>query len=112
MIEFIDRIQTTPKRIKLTAVSGTSDTFDYERVGSVTTEGTIINRAAMLSIQGFEPSTITVNADGSITETNSKGQTLKTFISDNGAVTEVFSGVKTVTKTTKCSNGNLVEVMS
>lgn len=112
MIEFIDRVQTTPKRIKLTAVSGTSDTFDYERVGNVTTEGTIINRAAMLSIQGFEPSTITVNADGSITETNSKGQTLKTSISDNGEVTEVFSGTKTVTKTTKCSNGNLVEVMS
>ena len=86
--------------------------IDYERVGNVTTEGTIINRAAMLSIQGFEPSTITVNADGSITETNSKGQTLKTSISDNGEVTEVFSGVKTVTKTTKCSNGNLVEVMS
>lgn len=112
MIEFIDRIQTTPKRIKLTAVSGTSDTFDYERVGNVTTEGTIINRAAMLSVQGFEPSTITVNSDGSITETNSKGQTLKTYISENGEITEVFSGVKTVTKTTKCSNGNLVEVMS
>ena len=52
-----------------------------------------------MAIQGFIAQTTVFNADGSITETNSKGQTKTTSFEDDGTVKEVFVGEKTITKT-------------
>ncbi len=113
MIEIIDRVQSNPNRIKLTAVSGQTDTYDYERTGTVTAAGTDINRALLMALQGFEPLKTTFNADGSITETNAAGQAKTTTFNDDGSITETFVGDKTISKTTKFNNdGSISEVIS
>lgn len=87
MIEFID---------KTTSVSGTP-----------------INRANLMAIQGFIANTTVFNADGSIKETNGKGETLTTTFSTNGTITQRFVGSKTIVKTTTFNaDGSISEVIS
>lgn len=75
--------------------------------------GTMINRAAMMAIQGFVAAETVFNSDGSITETNSLGQTLTTVFNADGSVTETLSGEKTISlKTTFNSDGSISEVLS
>lgn len=113
MIDFVDRVQSTPNRIKLTAVSGQTNTYDYEKVGSVTQEGTSLNRANLMAIQGFQAQTTTFNEDGSITQTNAAGDSLMTTFNADGSITEKFEGTKTITKTTKFNaDGSISEVIS
>lgn len=77
---------------------------------SATVNGTPINRANMMAIQGFETTITVFNDDGSITETNSKGQTKTTYFNNDGSITEVFVGEKTITKkTTFHENGKRIE---
>lgn len=75
-------------------------------------EGTPINRANMMAIQGFEGKTITFNSNGNITETNSSGETKTISFSEDGSITETFSGEKTITKTTSFSSNSIREVIS
>ena len=72
--------------------------------------GTPINRSNLMAIQGFIGNKIIVNADGSITETNSIGETLTTSKNENGSITEVFVGEKTISRTTTI-NKNGIEVI-
>ena len=75
--------------------------------------GTPINRENLMAIQGFVANTTVFNANGSITETNSKGETLTTTFNDDGSITEIFVGEKTITKnTTFNSDGSITEVIS
>lgn len=75
--------------------------------------GTKITREALMAIQGFIGRTIVFNADRSITETNSKGQTKTTVFNDDGSITERFVGEKTITKTTTFNqDGSITEVLS
>lgn len=75
--------------------------------------GTPISRETMMAIQGFVAKTTVFNDDGSITETNSKGETKTTSFLDDGSIVEVFSGEKVITKTTTIDeNGNVSEVIS
>lgn len=75
--------------------------------------GTPINRENMMAIQDFIAKDTVFNADGSITETNSKGETLTTIFNEDGSIIETFVGDKTITKiTTFGANGNIVEVIS
>lgn len=75
--------------------------------------GTPINRANLMAIQGFEAKTTVFNANGSITETNTKGETLTTTFNSDGSITETLKGSKTITKTTKFeTNGSISEVIS
>lgn len=77
-----------------------------------TTRGTPLNREAMLAIQGFIACSTVFNNDGTVTETNSKGQTKTTTFSSDGSITEVFKGEKTITKiTTVDRDGNTKEVI-
>ena len=77
-----------------------------------TAAGTKINRKALMAVQGFIAKTTTFNSNGSITETNSDGQTLKTVFSEN-SITETFTGEKTITKTTTFNDdGTITEVLS
>ena len=79
--------------------------------------GTPINRENLMAIQGFIANNIVFNADGSITETNGKGETLTTVFNDDGSITEIFTGQlpdkKTITKTTTFNaDGSISEVIS
>lgn len=70
---------------------------------------TPLNRLNMMAMQGFIPRTTVFNNDGSITETNEKGETLITSFVD-GKVIESFSGEKTITRTTIFnSDGSITE---
>lgn len=67
------------------------------------TAGTKITREALMAMQGFIGVTVTYNDDGSIVETNSKGQTRTiTFETDGNVttITEVFKGDATIKKVT------------
>ncbi len=76
-------------------------------------DGTVINRKAMMALQGFAAMTTVFNSDGSITETNELGQTKKTTFNADGSITETFTGEKTITKTTTFNkDGSITEVIS
>ena len=75
--------------------------------------GTPINRENLMAVQGFVGMSTTFNADGSITETNSKGETLTTTFNADGSITQTFVGEKTITKTTIFNaDGGITEVIS
>ena len=76
-------------------------------------DGTPINRENMMALQDFIAKDTIFNADGSITETNAKGETLTTVFNDDGSITETFIGEKTITKNTKFNaDGSISEVIS
>ena len=77
-----------------------------------TQSGTPVNRANLMAIQGFVAKTTVFNADGSITETNSKGETLTTVFNADGSITETFKGKYTITKTTTFTDTGVTEVLS
>lgn len=80
---------------------------------TTTVAGTPVNRENLMAIQGFEAKTTRFNSDGTITETNSKGQTLTITFNSDGSITEKFVGTKTITKTTQFnSDGTIAEVIS
>ena len=75
-----------------------------------TENGTLINREALMAIQGFDTKEIVFNADGSIVETNGKGETLTTVVESNGDIKQTFKGEKQITKITSfLQNGNIKE---
>lgn len=75
--------------------------------------GTPLNRENMMALQGFQAKRTVFNADGSITETNSKGEILTTTFNADGSITETFVGEKTITKTTTFNaDGSISEVIS
>ena len=71
-------------------------------------DGTDINRVNMMALQGFMNKTIIRNEDGSIVETNANGETLTTVKNADGSVTQVFTGEKTITKTTRITEDNTI----
>lgn len=76
-------------------------------------EGTPLNRKNLMAVQGFDETTTTINADGSIVETSPEGYTLTTRFNSDGSITETFVGEKIITKTTKFeSDGTIKEVLS
>lgn len=80
---------------------------------TTTQSGTPINRANLMAIQGFMAKTTVFNADGSITETNGKNETLTTVFNSDGSITETFVGSKRIVKTTSFgTDGKITEVIS
>lgn len=78
-----------------------------------TIDGTPINRANLMAIQGFIGLDVSYNEDGSIVETNSNGETLTTIKNADGSYTQIFEGEKTITKTTTFNaDGTITEVIS
>ena len=111
MIDFIDRVSSGKKLIKYE--NGTTETVTIENAEDATVDGTPINRENLMAIQGFIANNIVFNADGSITETNGKGEELTIVFNDDGSITESFVGEKTITKTTTFnSDGSITEVIS
>ena len=66
-----------------------------------------------MAIQGFIANNTVFNTDGSITETNGKGEVLTTVFNDDSSITETFIGGKTIIKTTTFNaDGSISEVVS
>ena len=76
-------------------------------------DGTPINRANLMAVQGFVSCKTVFNPDGSIVETNSRGQTKTTVFNNDGSIVETFVGEKTITKTTTFNaDRSITEVVS
>ena len=71
-------------------------------------QGTPINRANLMAIQGFQSKETVFNPDGSIVETNADGETLTTTFAADGTITETFVGQKTITKTTTFTDSGII----
>jgi hypothetical protein len=77
-------------------------------------DGTPLNRAHMMALQGMDNGTTVFNADGSITETFADGVQVTTFNAD-GSITQVFTATsgQVMTKTTTFNaDGSISEVIS
>ena len=112
MIEFIDRVPATNMSNKKTIEysDGRSEVVTITAADNAPEIGTPINRSNLMALQGFVAVTITFNADGSITEKNSKNETLTTIFNSNGTITERFVGTKTITKTTTFNSDGTISV--
>lgn len=109
MRNFVDAIPPSGKA-NVRTIDGTEMTIGFP---SGWQNGTPLNRDAFMALQGFDNTTTTFNADGSITETNAKGETLVTTFNADGSITEVFTaGTQKITKKTTFTNGQIVEVIS
>lgn len=76
------------------------------------TDGTPINRANMMAVQGFIDNTI-VFSGNQIIETNGDNEVKTTTFNADGSITEEFVGDETITKTiTFNTNGTISEVVS
>lgn len=115
MIDFVDRVPATNMSNKKTIeyADGRSEVVTITAADNASVLGTPINRENMMAIQGFDTKTTVFNSDGSIVETNGKGETLTTVFNADGSITETFRGSKTIVKTTKFnSDGSISEVIS
>lgn len=115
MIDFIDRVPATNMSNKKTIeyADGRSEVVTITAADNASVVGTPINRTNLMAIQGFDTKTITFNSDGSITEKNSKNETLTTRFNSDGSITETFVGSKKLTKkTTFNTNGTISETVS
>lgn len=114
MINITDRVPSSPNTYKLTE-NGVEKTVTIVRNDSPVEAGTLIGRETLMAMQGFIAGTTVFNDDGSITETNSKGDTLVTVFNSDGSIVETFTGANgvVVTKTTEFnSDGSISEVIS
>lgn len=115
MIDFVDRVPAAGMSNKkvIEYADGRSEVVTITAADNATTLGTPINRDNLMGLQGFGAKTVKFNANGSITETNAKGQTLTTVFNADGTITETFVGEKTLVKTTRFnSDGTISEVIS
>lgn len=115
MINFVDRIPTQTGRRKITHADGTAEYVTVEMADNPTVEGTPLNRAAFMALQGFETVTTVFNTDGSITATNAAGDKIVTTVLENGNIQDKFTSAdgSTITKTTTFnSDGSISEVLS
>lgn len=74
-----------------------------------TQAGTQINRVNLMAAQGMGNGSVTFNSDGTITETNLDGHTLKTEFLADGSIKETFTGTKTVVLTTTFSGNTITK---
>lgn len=75
-------------------------------------DGTVINRDALMAIQGFDNVTTTFDQYGNILETNAQGETLYTEF-PNGNIRETFTanGQQMIKITTFNADGSISEVI-
>lgn len=90
MIDFIDRVTDSS--------------------GTIITTGTPINRSNLMAVQGFENCNVVQKSDGSIEETYADGSKKTTTFNSDGSITEVFTGTKTITKTTTFAKNSHNEI--
>jgi len=113
MKNFFDRMPAEGKanRKLITPESGEAFYASVVCADEATEAGTPINRASMMALQGFLGKETVFSSDGSITETNSEGDILRTVFNSDGSITESFtSGLSVITKKTVFnSDGSITE---
>lgn len=113
MRDFQDRLAEKTNRYKITDEGGGIKHATIERADDATREGTPLNRAAFMALQGFQETTTVFNEDGSITEFNGAGEPLVTTFNADGSITETFTnteGVVISKKTIFQADGSITEV--
>lgn len=113
MKDFIDRRPIKPGRRKITHEDGTPEYVTLELADEPEAIGTPLNREAFMALQGFQETKTKFNDDGSITETNEKGETLVTVFNADGSITKTFTnvdGLSIALKTVFLENGDIEEV--
>lgn len=114
MKDFLDRIPTQAGRRKITHADGTSEYVTVEMADEPSVEGTPLNRAAFMALQGFEAKNTKFNVNNSITETNGNGDVLTTTFPAGTISLETFKGKggQTISKRTVAnSDGSISEVI-
>lgn len=108
MINFKDAIPPAGKG-NVRVINGVEQTVVYPAGWE---NGTALNRANLMALQGMESASITFAEDGSIIE-NYTGGTLTTVFNADGSITETFAaGSQTLSKrTTFNADGSITEEM-
>ena len=89
---------------------GTNEYVTVEMADEPSVEGTPLNRAAFMALQGFEAFHVAFNDDGSITETNALNEPLDTVFNTDGTIDETFTnknGLKIGLKTKFNPDGSI-----
>lgn len=114
MIDFVDRQPTDPGRRKLTFEDGTERYATVEMADNPNAEGTVLNRAVLMAVQGFHAVDTEFLADGSVKETNEYGDVLITTFPAGLICLETFTsadGLRVLKKKTYSENGKIREVI-
>ena len=119
MKDFLDRQPTQAGRRLLTYEDGTSEYVTVSMADEPLEEGTPLNRAAFLALQGVAPSSVTVtksNNKTTITETNAENEKTVTTVTKSSGKTTIKStftnqfGAKVVTTTTISKTGGTTSI--
>ena len=95
MKDFLDRIPTQAGRRKITHADGTSEYVTVEMADEPSVEGTLLNRAAFMDIQGFSSEDIDISKSGNVTTVTMKhddgGKTVTTITKNSSTLSTVVS---------------------
>ena len=95
MKDFLDRIPTQAGRRKITHADGTSEYVTVEMADEPSVEGTLLNRAAFMDIQGFSSEDIDLSKSGNVTTVTMKhddgGKTVTTITKNSSTLSTVVS---------------------
>lgn len=114
MIDFTDRQPTAPGRRKLSFEDGTTKFATVEMADNPNDEGTLLNRAVLMALQGFHSVDTEFLPDGSVREVNEYGDVLVTTFPAGSICLETFTsadGLRVIQKRTYEENGNIREVI-
>ena len=95
---------------ELRKIDGAEKTVEYPDGWE---NGTALNRANLMAIQGFGECETVFNADGSISETYQDGSVKKTVFNADGSIDEIFTaGTQVMTKKINFNeDGSISEVI-
>lgn len=110
MINFKDAVPPAGKG-NVRKIDGAEKTIEYPDGWE---NGTALNRANLMAMQGFGNVETVFNQDGSISETFQDGSTKKTVFNQDGSIAETFmAGAQVMIKTTSFNeDGSISEVIS
>ena len=110
MINFKDAVPPAGKG-NVRKIDGAEKTIEYPDGWE---NGTALNRANFMAMQGFGNVETVFNADGSISESFQDGSTKKTVFNQDGSIAETFmAGAQVMIKTTSFNeDGSISEVIS
>lgn len=109
MINFKDAVPPAGKG-NVRKIDGAEKTIEYSDGWE---NGTALNRANLMAMQGFGGVETVFNADGSISETFQDGSTKKTVFNADGSISETFTaGTQVMIKTTSFNeDGSITEAI-
>ena len=93
MRDFVDRVAGQPNRYKITPEGGGEPYFvTIERADIPSIEGTVINRNALMALQGFAAGTTSFPSGMVAKKVMDNGDTLEVYAEEGGSILKVFTG--------------------